>query len=176
MKKLGMACLMLLGLAGAATAADDELTASYEFGKNTKVTLLEKVFDPRQARVETCRGGAGVCRINDAIPFGVSSGMPKTFLAKVTLEVDRKTYTLDSGGMYNAWGKKPGDGQGTAQRLSAQCFDAYNCIVRGLFSETAGAYIAEWAIVDGHASRTMLTGSRDVVELFKKHIEPPLFE
>jgi len=176
MKKLGMIGLIILGLAGAAPAADDEFTASYEFGKSIKVTLAEKSFDSRQAKVETCQGGVGVCRINGVIPFGVASGMPKTFLAKVTLDAAGKTYNLDAGGMYNAWGKKPNDGQGTAQYLSAHCFDSYNCIVRGLFSETAGAYVAEWAIVDGHASRTMLTGSRDVVELFRKHIAPPLFE
>ena len=159
---------MLSGHAG----ADNETTASYDFGK-AKITLVEKAFDPGQAKVETCQGGAGICRINGVIPFGIAAGMPKTELVKVTLDVGGKSYQLDAGGMYNAWGRKSGD---SAQRLSAQCFDASNCIVRGVFSEPTGAYAAEWAIVDGRASRTMLTGSRDVVDLFRKNIGAPLFE
>lgn len=171
MKKTGFIVVMVCMLAGYAAAGEDA-AASYEFG-TVRVTIAEKSFDPRRANVETCQGGAGICRINGVIPFGVAAGVPKTMLAKVTVQTAGKTYELETGGMYNAWGGKTDE---AGQRLSAKCFDPNNCIVRGVFSVTAGAYVAEWAIVDGRASRTMLTGSRDVVELFKKHIEPPLFE
>lgn len=171
MKKTALISIAFIITAGSA-AADSQTAASYEFGK-AKVTLVEKAFDPGQAKVETCRDGAGICRINGVIPFGVAAGMPKTVLIKATLDVGGSAYQLDVSGMYNAWGRTSGD---PAQRLSAQCFDASNCIVRGVFSEPAGAYAAEWAVVDGRTSRTLLTGSRDVVDLFRKHIGAPLFE
>ncbi|HTG02060.1 MAG TPA: hypothetical protein VK654_15875 [Nitrospirota bacterium] len=171
MRKLYLISILVLSFAGQA-AAENETTATYEFG-TARVTIVEKAFDPLQAKVETCQGGAGICRINGAIAFGVASGMPKTFLAKVVVDISGRTYQLDASGMYNAWGRKTGD---AAQSLSAHCFDPFNCIVRGLFSEAAGAYVAEWAIVDGRTARTMLTGSRDVVDLFRKNIGAPLFE
>ena len=51
-----------------------------------------------------------------------------------------------------------------------------NCQFRGLFSDAAGSFVAEWLIVDGLAIRTVLTSNNDVVNLFKKNIDPPEFD
>lgn len=176
MKKVVFLILSIIASAGPALAAENESVATIELGKNIKASLTERAFYPGQAKIETCSSGSGICGINGGIPFGIASGMPKTFLSKLTVSVEQKTYTLDTSNMYDAWGKRPIEGKGAVRHLAASCYGPLNCIVRGIFSDGTGAYVAEWAIVDGRASRTMLTGSTDIVDLFLKHIDPPGFE
>jgi len=175
MKTIVFLMIFSIASAGLASAAENESNATVELGKNITASLTERTFFPSQAKIETCSSGSGICGINGGIPFGIAAGMPKTYLSKLIVSVDQKSYTLDTGNMYDAWGKRPAEGKG-ARHLAASCYGPMNCIVRGIFSEGPGAYVAEWAIVDGHASRTMLTGSKDIVDLFLKRIDPPGFE
>ena len=176
MKFIMFLILSIITSAGMAAAAEDGSVVTVELGRNITMSLTERTFNAGQAKIETCSSGSGICGINGGIPFGIAAGMPKTFLSKLTLSVEQKTYTLDTSNMYNAWGKRPAEGKGAVKHLAANCYGPMNCIVRGVFSEAAAAYAAEWAIVDGHAARTMLTGSKDIVDLFMKHIDPPGFE
>jgi hypothetical protein len=50
------------------------------------------------------------------------------------------------------------------------------CQFRGIFSDAAGSYAAEWKIINGKSYRTFLTSSKDVLDLFIKNIDPPTFE
>ena len=78
--------------------------------------------------------------------------------------------------MYDAWGARPLEQEGVIRYFGGKCFDKENCQLRGVFSDGAGSFVAEWRIVNGHAARTVLTTSSDVVNLFKQHIDPPSFE
>jgi hypothetical protein len=160
---------------GMQAAGGDGSPVTVELGGGRTLAITERSFDAWQAKVENCREGSGICRINGGIPFGVGAGMPKTVLVKMSLTVEGRTYDLDVSNMYNAWGRRH-DGAGDSRHLAATCYDRENCVVRGIFSDAASAYVAEWAVVDGRTSRTMLTGSRDVVDLFQRHLEPPGFE
>jgi hypothetical protein len=176
MKTIVFLIISIVACAGLVVAGEEGPVVTIVLGKNIQASLTESTFYPGQAKIETCSSGSGICRINGGIPFGVAAGMPKTFLSKLTVSMEHRTYTLDTGSMYNAWGKRPAEGKGAVKYLAANCYDPLNCIVRGVFSEGAAAYVAEWAIVDGRATRTMLTGSKDIVDLFTKHLDPPGFE
>jgi hypothetical protein len=78
--------------------------------------------------------------------------------------------------MYNAWGSRPLEHKGTVRYFGGKCFDAHNCQFRGLFSDAAGSFVAEWRIVSDQATRTVLTDSNDVMHLFIANIDPPEYE
>ncbi len=168
-----VAAILVCG--GKAAAGGEGSPLTVDLGGNRTVTITERSFDSWQAKVENCREGSGICRINGGIPFGVGGSVPKTVLIKLSLTVEGRAYDLDVSNMYNAWGRRA-DGTTASRHLAAACFDRENCVVRGIFSDGASAYVAEWAVVDGRTSRTILTGSRDVVDLFQRHLEPPGFE
>jgi len=87
-----------------------------------------------------------------------------------------RSYSLDVSQMYNAWGSRPLEYKGSVRYFGGSCENALNCTLRGLFSDAAGAYVAEWQIVNGVSERTILTWSADVVTEFMKHIDPPEYD
>jgi hypothetical protein len=78
--------------------------------------------------------------------------------------------------MYNAWGVRDLVEKGGIRYFGGMCVDINNCQFRGLFSDAAGSFVAEWKVVGGESIRTVLTNSSDVIDLFLKHIDPPEYE
>jgi hypothetical protein len=78
--------------------------------------------------------------------------------------------------MYNAWGSRPLEFIGSVRYFGGKCVDAKNCSFRGLFSDAGGSFVAEWRVINGVSTRTVLTDSSDVVSLFMKNIDPPEYE
>ncbi len=101
------------------------------------------------------------------------SGLPKSYVKRLKVAFGGASYDLDSSDMYDAWGDRPLQVAGKVRYLGGRCFDARNCQVRGLFSDGASSFVAEWRVVDGRTTRTVLTDSIDVVDLFIKSIDPP---
>ena len=91
-----------------------------------------------------------------------------TYLKNITASYQGHSYTLDVADMYNAWGNRSLEHPGVIRYFGGRCYDKSNCQFRGIFSDAAGSFVAEWLIVDGLAIRTVLTSSNDVVNLFKK--------
>lgn len=58
----------------------------------------------------------------------------------------------------------------------AICHDSRNCTARGIFSDGAGSFIAEWQIISGTSQRTVLTYEGDITNLFMQHIYPPVYD
>ena len=76
--------------------------------------------------------------------------------------------------MYNAWGKRPLKYKNSnVKYMAAVCQTESWCTLRGLFSDAAGSFVAEWQIRMGKPERTIITNSNDVVSLFIKNIGPP---
>lgn len=100
------------------------------------------------------------------IPFGTDAGLPKTFVKEINISYQGQSYLLDASDMCNAWGKRPLEVKGSVRYFGGRCFDGKNCEFRGLFSDGAGTFVAEWRIVNGTPVRTVLTSSNDVVNLF----------
>ena len=153
--------------------ADADTTTTFTIPSGVEVKIVEATFKKSLFKVEGCLDKDSVCRINGRTPFGTSFGLPKTYLRKLSILFKGKSYLLDVSNMYNAWGSRPLEYPGKVRYFGGKCFDINNCQFRGLFSDAAGSFVAEWRIVNGKQLRTVLTDSDDIVNLFMEHIDPP---
>jgi hypothetical protein len=102
-----------------------------------------------------------------ACPFG----LPSTYVKSITVTVKGRLYSLDVADMYNAWGSRPLEYKGVIRYFGGTCLDSENCRFRGVFSDAAGSFGAEWYIIKGLAIRTVISSSSDIIQLFAKHID-----
>lgn len=157
------------------TSAPAETNARFVLPSGVKVSITESPFIMARAKVTrrgARRAGAG-CLIDGRIPFGVMGDLPETYVKSITISVQGKVYLLDASQMYDAWGSRPLEYPGAIRYFGGWCADASDCQVRGVFSDGASIFVAEWRVVQGQTMRTVLTDSRDIVELFMAHIDPP---
>ena len=162
------------------TSALADTTSTFTLPSDVDVTIVESVFDKEMFNVERCSsngwGSGSICRINGRVPYGMDINVPKTYVKSITISYQGTSYALDVTDMYNAWGDRPLHYPGGVRYFGGKCFDKKHCQFRGLFSDAAGAFVAEWRIVDAVAIRTVLTFSDDVVNLFVKNIDPPEYD
>ncbi len=164
-----------LVIVAASFSARADTTADFTLPSGVAVQIVEAPFDPANAHLEKCSDGSAICRINGDFPFGSAGDTPQTYVKKITVTVGDKSYDLPAADMYDAWGSRPLKYRDLIQYFGGGCKDQRNCRFRGLFSDAAGAFVAEWQIVDGIPVRTILGNSPDVMNLFARHIEPPDF-
>jgi hypothetical protein len=171
-------CYVILGIVqlivwSSLSLADQ--TISFLLPSGVQVEIVEKPFQKSLFKITGCDGRT-TCLINGRVPFGIDVELPKTFVSKINISYRSSVYSLDSSDMYNAWGNRPLEVKEGIRYFGGKCFDAKNCQFRGLFSDAAGSFVAEWKIVDGVSIRTVLTDSNDVTGLFLKYIDPPEYE
>jgi len=164
----------LLGCLLSFTAWADQ-SSTFVLPSGVEVTVVEAAFHADNFAVEGCSERSSTCRINGRIPYGVAFGLPKTYVKSIEVSFQGASYALDVADMYNAWGNRPLEYPGAVRYFGGKCFDEKNCQFRGLFSDAAGSFVAEWLIVDGYSTRSILTSNSDVVNLFTKNIDPPEF-
>lgn len=174
MKNIVVVILLYISCSIFAFAA--EASSKFLLPSGVEVSILESPFNIKKFKVEGCSDKASICRINGHIPFGVAFGLPTTYVKSITITFQGKSNLLDVSDMYNAWGNRPLEVPGKIRYFGGKCFDVKNCQVRGIFSDAAGSFVAEWLIVNGKVFRTVITGSNDVVDLFMKNIDPPEFD
>jgi hypothetical protein len=73
--------------------------------------------------------------------------------------------------MYDAWGKRPLEVKGIIRYFGGSCCATDFCVFRGIFSDGAYSFVAEWVVGGGIATRTVLTSSDDIMQLFTKNID-----
>lgn len=166
--------LAIVALSAPPTIADTQSTFTLPSG--VKVKIAEAPFDPRLFKVVGCTDTSPTCLINGRVPFGTASALPKTYVKSISVSFQNHSYPLDVSDMYDAWGRRPLKHGGIVRYFGGKCSDEKNCQFRGLFSDAAGAFVAEWQIVDGLPIRSVLSGSQDIVHLFMEHIDPPEFD
>jgi hypothetical protein len=150
--------------------------ASFILPSGVVVKIAEAPFSMSRFKVSGCTGSDEVCRINGHIPLGSAQQLPKTFVKEILVSYRGASYHLDASNMYDAWGKRPLEVAGIVRYFGGKCFDTKNCQFRGLFSDAAGSFVAEWKIINGLSNRTVLSDSGDLVKLFMQNIDPPEFE
>jgi hypothetical protein len=155
------------------TLAYADTTSTFTLPSGVEVKIVEATFKKSLFKIVGCSDKDTVCSINGHLPFGTSFGLPKTYLKKLSISFKGKSYLLDVSNMYNAWGSRPLEYPGKIRYFGGKCSDNSNCQFRGLFSDAAGSFVAEWRIVNGRQVRTVLTDSDDIVNLFIDHIDPP---
>lgn len=158
------------------SSATADMTSTFTLPSGVEVKIIEAPFQKALFKVEGCSEGDSVCRINGHAPAGIAFGLPKTYVKSITVSFQGRSYSLDVSDMYNAWGSRPLEHKGKIRYFGGKCFNSKNCQFRGLFSDAAGTFVAEWRIVNELPVRTVLTDSNDVVNLFTKNIDPPEFD
>ncbi len=146
--------------------ADNEKIYKLKISKAINVELHER-------NIKT--GATTSSLLNGNLVFG-ATGAPKTYVSKIIFNVNNKRYNLENKYMYNAWGARPLEVPNVIKYFDAHCYDNKNCTIRGIFSDAAGSFVAEWKIIDGKPIRTIITDSSDILSMFKNNISPPVFE
>jgi len=145
----------------------NEKVHQLNISKSIKVEIHEKNIDM----------GANKNNLpNGNIVFGSTTGNPKTYISKILFTVNNTPYILENKYMYNSWGNRPLEIPNVIKYFDAHCYDNTNCTIRGIFSDAAGSFVAEWKIINGKPTRTMITDSNDILNLFSKNISPPAFD
>jgi len=146
--------------------ADNEKTYSLKISKSIKIELHEK----------NIKSGTTTKNLpNGNLVFGATK-TPKTYVSKIVFNVNNNLYNLDNKYMYNAWGNRPLEVPNVIKYFDAHCYDNNNCTIRGIFSDAAGSFVAEWKIINGKSFRTIITDSSDILGMFRNNISPPVFE
>lgn len=166
--------MLICSIASASALADTE--AVFTLPSGVKVKIIEAPFKKKLFKVSGCTENSAICRINGHVPFGSALELPKTYVKSISVSYQGRSYFLNASDMYDAWGERPLEVKGAVRYFGGKCADVKNCQFRGLFSDAAGSFVAEWQIVNGLSNRTVLTDSNDVVNLFMQHIDPPEFE
>lgn len=142
------AALALAVLAGAACAEPMDLVLA----------------DGTRIRVEQVQCEGDACARGAARMLGHASA--GTRIAALTLRTGGRAYALDVSEMVDP----------LVPKIDGFCYDERNCHLRGTFGDGGGVYAAEWQIVDGVATRTVLSGSLDLVRFFRANLKPPRYE
>lgn len=175
MKRLYLIILVLLVIL-IPTMTIPETNATFILPSGVKVQIIEAPFLKTYFKIEGCSDKENFCRINGRIPFGTAFGLPKTYVKSILVSFQGQSYSLDVKDMYDAWGARPLEYKGVIRYFGGKCYDSKNGQFRGIFSDAAGTFVAEWRIVNGESIRTILTDADDVINLFMKNIDPPEFD
>lgn len=138
-------------------------------GSGIQVIAVEKPFTSADHAITGCKSFQP-CLVDGQKVFG-AIGLPRTILEKVSLRYGDASYELDVRGMFD-----PMLGTDLKGRWDGYCYDSRNCTLRAVFSDAGGAYCAEWQIVNGVATRTILTDSMDVVKFIRANLVAPRYE
>jgi hypothetical protein len=168
--------LIILVIMILSSIANAETQTEFKLPSGVEVKIVEAKFIASDFKIEGCNDSDTFCFINGRPPYGVAFGLPKTFLKNVTITYKDRSHSLETSDMFNAWGSRPIEYKDVIRYFGGNCYDKDNCQFRGLFSDAAGSYVAEWKIINGKSFRTVLTSSDDIIDLFMKKIDPPTHE
>lgn len=166
---------VLLAVSAGALAQGNPRTSRFVLPSKVHVAIVEADFSARDFEVLGCGESSGSCLIDSKVPFGVVDEVPRRYVAKLEVSYEGRTYVLDSSDMYDAWNGRALS-IGGVRYFGGSCDDERNCRFRGVFSDGAASFAAEWRIVSGRPFRTLLSDSDDIVGLFLEHIDPPQYE
>jgi len=153
-----------------------DTVAQFVLPSGVTVRIVEAAFTRAEFKVQGCVNDATVCLINGHVPMGTALTLPKTYVKEIVVTYRGVSHSLDGSNMFDAWGKRPLEYRGAIRYFGGNCYDSQNCQFRGLFSDAGGSFVAEWRVENGVATRTVLTDSSDVMNLFMKNIDPPTYE
>lgn len=159
MKLLYFTCLFFLTLPLQAQKV------SVRFNKNATLVLERVPFSAVGKSFKYYRGEGSnayhsLALINGKSFFGTDGEIPRYTLAKALLLLNGHHYKLRVDRMYNPW-----FGNDTSYQPYKDSFRLLKTEggyrVRGMFSDGAGGYVAEWRITSQSSVRTILTNDED---------------
>ncbi len=153
-----------LFLASASVFADS--IASFNLASGHKVTIVEAPFAESKLKYSE----KAPCLVDGHIPFGTDCSVPTTFVKSISVEVQGRALRLDASHMFNAWGTRhltTYEGKPVTYFVGA-CPSKEVCVFRGLFSDGAGTFVAEWKVFQGATTRTVISSDEELISLFMK--------
>lgn len=132
--------------------------AHIKLEKSITLYLKKVTFEKNKHKITYCqlsKDWLAVCLIDGKPVIGTDWEIPKSQLAKATVNINGKTVELDVSCMFDPW--------------SIQADSAYfwitkvegGYIVHGGFSDGAGAYEAEWLVIKNSSVRIKLLKSEE---------------
>jgi len=152
-------------LASASVFAEDSI-ASFKLASGHKVTIVEAPFAESKLKYSENIP----CLVDGHIPFGTDCTAPSTYVKSISVEVRKKALKLDASHMFNAWGTRhltKYEGKPITYFVGA-CPSKDLCAFRGLFSDGAGTFVAEWKVFQGATTRTVISSDEELISLFMK--------
>jgi hypothetical protein len=164
---LALVSWYLVGLLCLVGASETQNEAVLRLGTGATLHLVRESFDPQLHKTEHCAPpySPSICLADGRPIFGTDGEMPESRLAKAFVEIRGKRTDLDVTCMYNPWPA----GNTPPQLFKVERGFADGLSIRVMFSDGAGAYLAQWLIVDGISVRTILSSDE---KLFF-HIQHP---
>lgn len=125
--------------------------------------LYRELFNPKKHKIETVQNF--IISIDECPLFGSDGDLPMSKLTKAILKIKNKTYNLQVDNMYNPW---------TGDELNINFFsiihDGENHhILKGVFSDGAGTYAAEWLIEWNSSIRNIITKDEIIIQSYFKN-------
>lgn len=126
----------------------------------SSLELFREKFNPKIHNIESKENF--VISIDNCPLFGSDGEIPKYKLVKAILKIDNKTYNLQVDNMYNPW-----IGENLNDEFFKIIHDGRNYhILKGLFSDGAGSYAAEWLIEWNSSIRDIITKDEIIIESY----------
>jgi hypothetical protein len=107
----------------------------------------------------------------------VDCSKPNTYVKSLSVQLAGKRIELETSSMYNAWegrplSPKPSTGKRSAFRyFGGSCTPEEYCVFRGIFSDAAGTFVAEWVVMSGVSARTVITNTGDIKSRIRTNID-----
>ena len=135
-------------------------SANIKIDSITTLQLVREKFDTKINKLDIKNGF--VLGINDCPLFGSDGEIPKDRLIKATLKIKDKSYNLQVDNMYNPW---------IGDNLNVDFFKIIHSgenhhLLKGVFSDGAGTYAAQWLIEWNSSIRDIITKDELIIESY----------
>ncbi len=128
-----------------------------QLNDSTSLELVKADFEPINKNIEYIHKNIAV-GIDGAVFFGTDGGLPVSVLIEAKLTIGDKVYHLNVQNMYNPWFGE------SINRVLIQIKTTGNqSRLRGIFSDGAGTYGAEWLVIGNSHIRTILSKDEDIL-------------
>lgn len=136
---------------------------------STWLKMEERIFDKHKHDIVYGENDL-VHLIDQKLVYGTDGNEPKTQLSLLKLSIDKRVFNLSTNGMFDPKVSL----RSSTDFVFLKNFSGY--VVRGVFSNAAGVYGAEWFIVNDKSFLTLVTSDRKILDgfIFKnvRHEEP----
>jgi hypothetical protein len=147
----------------------EDTVASFRLASGHKVSIVEAPFADSKLKYSE----SAPCLVDGHIPFGTDCSVPTTYVKSISVEVRRKALKLDASHMFNAWGTRhltTYEGKPVTYFVGS-CPSKDLCYFRGIFSDGAGTFVAEWKVFQGVTVRTVISSEEEFISLFMKSMD-----
>ena len=145
-------------------------TSEYKINDKIHIKVIEKPFDPSQHKIEMCTGSDFPCKIDGIFPYGTAFALPSVQLTELIVTINNHSISLNTSGMYDAWGNREIENEGH-KYLSVKQIEKDTYSVKGIFSDGAGTFVAEWKITNNKSQRILISADESLMYPFMEKID-----